>query len=501
MEINRLAQQHIMILILALAGRIDLCQGQSFGVFEGQGDIGVVGVPGSVAYDAEKGRYLVTGGGENMWFDRDALHFVWKKMTGDMSLAADIEWVGARGNAHRKACLLIRQSLDPNAAYVDAVIHGDGLTSLQYRAEQGGLTREIQSNVTAPHRIRIEKQGDFVSMSIAGEGEPLRASGATFKVRFTEPFFVGLGVCAHDNSVSEQAEFSNVQIESSRTITKGEPLLESTLEIVPIASGDRRVVYHTRGHLEAPNWSRDGKTLLFNSQGRLYRIPVTGGQPKLIDTGFAIRCNNDHGFSPDGTELAISDQSQGDGQSLIYIVPADGGTPRRVTSLGPSYWHGWSPDGKTLAYCAQRHGQYDIYTIPIEGGQETRLTDTPGLDDGPDYSPDGQSIYFNSVRTGTMQIWRMKTDGSGQTQVTFDDYNDWFPHPSPDGRWIVFLSYEKDVEGHPANKDILLRLMSIDNGQIQVLAKLFGGQGTLNVPSWSPDSRQVAFVSYRLVSP
>lgn len=473
----------------------------SLGLFEGHGDIGVVGVPGSVVCDAEQQRYLVAGGGENMWFATDALHFVWKRVSGDVTLAADICWTGTGGNAHRKACLLVRQSPDPNSAHADAVVHGDGLTSLQYRQVQGGATREIQSNVSAPRRIRIEKQGDYVSMSVAREDEALHAAGGSFKIQFTEPFFIGLGVCAHDNDVSEQAVFSNVEITSGRAQTTGKPVLESTLEIVPIASGDRRVVYHSRDHIEAPNWSRDGDYLLFNSGGLIYRLAVEGGTPEPLDTGFASRNNNDHGLSPDGTQLAISDQSQEGGKSLIYIVPAEGGTPRRVTALGPSYWHGFSPDGKSLAYCAERNGEYDVYTIPVDGGQETRLTTTSGLDDGPDYSPDGRTLYFNSVRTGTMQIWRMNADGSEQQQVTFDEYNDWFPHPSPDGRWIVFLSYEKDVKGHPANKDVMLRLMPTDGGEIQVLARLFGGQGTLNVPSWSPDSRSLAFVSYRLTHP
>jgi TolB protein len=477
------------------------CQEAPLGLFEGHGDVGAVGVPGSVAYDAGSQSYLVTGGGENMWFAEDALHFVWKRMSGDVALAADIRWIGTGGNAHRKACLLIRQSLDPKSAYADAVVHGDGLTSLQYRAAAGGITREIQANVTAPRRIRIEKEGDFVSMSIAGENESLHAAGGSFKIRFSEPFFVGLGVCAHDNKVSERAVFSNVEIAAGGARAAGEPVLESTLEIVPIASGDRRVVYHTRSHLEAPNWSRDGKYLLFNGGGRLYRLPVEGGTPERIDTGFATRLNNDHGLSPDGTKLALSDQSREGGKSLIYTVPVTGGTPRLITRLGPSYWHGWSPDGKTLAYCAERNGEYDVYTIPVEGGAETRLTTAPGLDDGPDYSPDGRYIYFNSVRTGTMQIWRMKADGSAQQPVTSDEYNNWFPHPSPDGRWIVFLSYEKGVEGHPANKDVMLRLRPTDGGETRVLAELFGGQGTLNVPSWSPDSRRLAFVSYRLTNP
>jgi Tol biopolymer transport system component len=214
----------------------------------------------------------------------------------------------------------------------------------------------------------------------------------------------------------------------------------------------------------------------------------------------AVRCNNDHGISPDGTQLAISDQTM-DRRSRIYVLPITGGEPRLVTSLAPSYWHGWSPDGKTLAYCAERNGEFDIYTIAAAGGEERRLTTAPGLDDGPEYSPDGQYIYFNSERTGTMQIWRMKPDGSQQEQVTSDEYNNWFAHPSPDGKWIVFLTYPKEVKGHPENQDVMLRLMPADGGEIQVLAKLFGGQGTINVPSWSPDSKNVAFVSYQRVYP
>jgi TolB protein len=475
-------------------------QEQPLGMFEGHGDVGEVGKPGRVEYDAARSSYLVTGGGENMWFAQDAFHFVWKRASGDLSLAADVSWIDKGGDPHRKACLLVRQSLDPDAAYADAVIHGDGLTSLQYREVRGGPTREIRSNVAAPQRIRIEKRGPYLSMSIASAGQPLQAAGGSFRLTLEEPFLVGLGVSAHDNKTTEQALFSKVEVSGADPGT-AEPVLESTLETMAIASTDRKVVYHVRDHIEAPNWSRDGTSLLFNRAGRLYTLPLAGGEPRLIDTGFATRCNNDHGLSPDGTRLAVSDQSQEQGQSFIYVLPATGGVPTRVTSAGPSYWHGWSPDGKTLAYCAERGGQFDIYTIPVGGGAETRLTTSAGLDDGPDYSPDGQFIYFNSERTGRMQIWRMRTDGTDQQALTSDGYNNWFPHPSPDGKWLVFLSYAGDVKGHPANQDVMLRLMPLGGGEIRVLAKLFGGQGTINVPSWSPDSASIAFVSYRLVRP
>ncbi len=470
--------------------------------FEGTAQIGAPFRAGRVEHDAVRRLFTVSGGGANMWFSNDSFHFVWTKVSSDVSLAADIAFPGAGGDPHRKACLLVRQSLDADAAYADAAIHGDGLTSLQYRETKGARTYEIQSGVSGPTRLRIEKRGKYVSMSLARAGEQLHPAGGSFRLEMTEPFYVGLGVCAHNSDALETATFANVELVTNAP-APAQPKLISTVETVPIASKDRRVVYWTTNLLEAPNWSHDGTALYFNSKGRIYRLPLTNGEPQLvvpqlIDTAFATRCNNDHGLSPDGKTLVISDQSQ-ERRSIIYTLPVTGGTPQRITRLGPSYWHGWSPDGKTLAYCGERGGEFDIYTIPVAGGEETRLTTAAGLDDGPDYSPDGQWIYFNSDRTGQMHVWRMHPDGSQQQQVTSDEFNNWFPHPSPDGKWLVFLSYDKAVKGHPENKDVALRIMPLAGGKIEVLAKLFGGQGTINVPSWSPDSRRVAFVSYQFV--
>ncbi len=274
--------------------------------------------------------------------------------------------------------------------------------------------------------------------------------------------------------------------------------LTSRLQIIDVYTKEIDIIYTVHDHFEAPNWTLDGQHLIFNSNGKLYRIPITSGEPELIPTGFANRCNNDHVLSPDGSRIAISHSTQDDGHSRIYIVPISGGAPKLITPDGPSYLHGWSPDGKHLAYCAQRNGEYDVYTISVDNGEEVQLTSATGLDDGPDYSPDGKYIYFNSVRTGTMQIWRMLTDGSKQIQLTFDNKNDWFPHPSPDGKWILFLSYEPEVDGHPANKPVELRMIPVNGGKPETVIKLFGGQGTINVPSWSPDSRKVAFVEYQI---
>jgi hypothetical protein len=471
----------------------------TLGIFTSNSDIGNVKYTGSVEFNPSDSTYKVSGGGTNMWFNNDELHYVWKEMTGDVSISADIQWVGKGVDPHRKACLIIRQNLDTGSIYVDAAVHGDGLTSIQYRENEGGITREVQSNVSGPSSVRLEKEGDYYSMSIAYGDEELNSSGGTFRLSIKEPFLIGLGVCSHNNDTIETAIFSNVRIESIETRPDSLKQVESTLETIPISSFDRRVVFHTNSHIEAPNWTPDGQSLIYNSGGLLYKISLDGGDPELIPTGFAKKINNDHGISPDGNKLVISDQTE-TGQSMIYALSIQGGEPTKITPLGPSYWHGWSPDGKTLAYCAERNGNYDIYSIPFEGGDEIRLTTSEGLDDGPDYSPDGKYIYFNSERSGIMQIWRMKTDGSDQEQITNDEFNDWFPHPSPDGKWLAYISFDKEIpsNSHPPNKNVSLRLMNLETKEIQVMAKLFGGQGTINVPSWSPDSERLAFVSYRL---
>jgi Tol biopolymer transport system component len=503
-EFNQTMKNRLPLLLFpCLLMNASLIHAQSnLGIFSSHADVGKVFKPGSAAYDPAKGEYRIAGGGANMWFTNDAFHFVWKEMSGDCALTANVHWPGTNGNPHRKACLIVRQSLDPDSAYADVALHAAGLTSLQFRETTGGPTHEIQSDISAPARLRLEKRGDYISMSLAPAGGALDPAGGSLRLPFKDHFFVGLAVCAHDNNALEQAVFSNVELTPVTNSTNANPVTQSVLEVISIASannlapGDRRVIYRTRDHIEAPNWSRDGKQFYYNSNGRIYQLPVTGGQPQLLDTGTAIHCNNDHGISPDGTQFVVSDQSIGN-KSRIFVLPIEGGPARQVTPLAPSYWHGWSPDGKTLAYCAERNGEFHIYTIPVAGGEETRLTSASGNDDGPDYSPDGKYIYFNSDRTELMQIWRMKPDGSDQEQVTSDDYGNWFAHPSPDGKWLVFLSFPKEVKGHPANKDVMLRLMPASGGPIRVLAKFFGGQGTINVPSWSPDSRQVAFVSYQ----
>lgn len=277
----------------------------------------------------------------------------------------------------------------------------------------------------------------------------------------------------------------------------------SILEIYDVTTGERTIVKEFPYLIEAPDWTPDGKYLIYNSEGLIYKLPVnSSGEPELIDTGLATRCNNDHLMSPDGKLMAISHRSLPDGRPTIFVLPGEGGEPKQVTPSLPSYMHGWSPDGKMLTYCANRNGEMDVYTISIDGTNETRLTTSEGLNDGPEYSPDGEYIWFNSMRTGLMQIWRMKTDGSEQTQITFDeDRNSWFPHLSPDGKNVVYIAYRKgDLEPHEhlRYKHVEIRMVPATGDEPQTLIKLFGGQGTFNVNSWAPDSKRFAFVSFSI---
>jgi Tol biopolymer transport system component len=268
-----------------------------------------------------------------------------------------------------------------------------------------------------------------------------------------------------------------------------------------VQTGHRKILYSVPGSIQAPNWTKDGKYLIYNStDGLIYRFNLQNNTPEKLNTGFANQNNNDHVLSFDGKQLALSNYVGEKRISTLFILPVTGSDqPVQISSAdsGHSWLHGWSPDAKRLIFSGNRKGQYDIWAIDIKTKKEYQLTNTPTLDDSPEYSPDGKWVYFNSVRTGTMKLWRMKPDGSNQEQVTFDEYNDWFPHFSPDGKWIVFLSYPKEINSaeHPWYQKVYLRLMPASGGIPRNIAYVYGGQGTINVPSWSPDSKKIAFVS------
>jgi len=477
--------------------------GQSLlGIFNNQTDIGSVRHPGFAVYDPETQTYTVGGSGQNMWFGSDQFHYVWTTLQGDFILRAEARFLGAGVDPHRKLGWIVKNDLEAHTPHVNATVHGDGLTSLQYRRPAGGDTEEVPSEDKAPDVIQLERRGGTFILSTAKFGEAFSQVQLT-GMPMDKEVYVGIYVCAHNPDIVETAVFRNVRI--IRPPAPGfqpyRDYLGSHLEVMDIETGHRRILYTSAHSIQAPNWTVDGATLIYNSKGRLYRYHLAENTIEPLNAGFAVNNNNDHVLSFDGSRLGISHHApENDGNSTIYYLPMEGdSTPVQVTKAGQpaSYLHGWSPDNKKMIFTGHRKGQYDIYTVEVATGAETPLTDQPTLDDGPEYSPDGRHIFFNSARTGTMQLWRMDADGANQTQLTFDEYNDWFPHVSPDQKWIVFISFPKDIdpEDHPFYQRCLLRIMPYAGGAPRVIGYIFGGQGTINVPSWSPDSKKIAFVT------
>ncbi len=471
------------------------------GVFSSAADVGAVKMAGTVDYDAARQSYVLSGSGSNMWFGEDEFFFVYRKLSGDFILSANAAFLGEGIDPHRKTGWMIRASLDPDAPYVDAALHGDGLTAMQFRPAPGADTEERRSPVTAPEVLQLAREGDRFIMSVARAGELLTHT-VLEDVSLPDEIYAGLFVCSHNALAVEHATYTNVRltVPAPPDFSPYQDYYPSRLEVMDVATGHRRVVHTAADSVQAPDWTPDGRALVFNRNGRLYRLDLDSGRVADIDTDFADRNNNDHAISFDGTMLAISHHAEDhDGDSIVYTLPVGGGVPQKVTPRGPSYLHGWSPDGQWLVYTGGRGGNYDIYKIQSDGsGDEIRLTENAALDDGAEFSPDGHDVWFNSSRSGTMEIWRMDADGSEETQVTDDPMNNWFPHVSPDGRYLVYLAYGPDVapEDHPwYRRDVVLMLRPVTGGEGRVIANLYGGQGTINVPSWSPDSRYIAFVS------
>ena len=467
---------------------------EKVGLFDQHGDIGDVKIPGSAVYEAVTQEYTVKASGSNMWLGRDEFHFVWKRLAGDFILQAKVEFLGKGVEAHRKTGLMVRSSLDPGSPHVNACRHGDGLTSLQFRRAAGADTEEIRFDVNGPDVLQLERKGDTYSMSVARAGD-LYTTQQIADVKLGDDVYVGIYVCAHNADVSETALLRNVRLirPARDNFQPYRDYIGSNVELLDMATGVRRIVHQVDDSIQAPNWTLDGKRLIMNRNGRIYSFDLPAGEIAEIGTGSMTRNNNDHALSFDGKMLGLS----GGQPSVVYTVPVGGGTPVQITPTGPSYLHGWSPDGKYLAFTGQRNGEFDVYLVPSGGGPEQRLTSAPGLDDGPEFTPDGRWIYFNSARTGRMQVWRMRPDGSQQEQLTFDNFNNWFPHVSPDGRSIVFITYGPEIapDDHPWYKRVYVRRMPVEGGTPAVAAYVYGGQGSLNVNSWSPDSKAIAFVS------
>ncbi len=491
----------ILMMLILLITNTPMKSQSPTGIFDQSTDIGKVKFKGSASYDPTTERYDIIGAGRNIWDHDDEFQFLYKKVDGDFILYSMLKWISKGVAEHRKAGLMIRESLDPGSPYVSAAFHGDGLVAMQFRLNKDSATREIRALAKYLSVLQIEKKEDSVIMYASDTGKPLDKIGQIAMKFSQKQLYVGLFVCSHNVDVTEEAVFINTRLvlTAKTGFVPYKDYIGSKLEIINIETSMRSVIYESQVPFEAPNWSKDGKYLVINSRGLLYRMPAIGGVMEKIDTGVADDNNNDHGFSPDGKLMAISSTPKDSpfGHSHIYTFPSSGGAPTKITNIGASYWHGWSPDGKYLVYTANRNNRLNIFRIPSDGGDEVQMTQTDFLDDGPEYSTDGKWIWFNSNRTGTMEIWRMNADGSQPVQITNDEFQNWFPHQSPDGKWIAFVSYYQEVNmwDHPFYKQVMIRIMKSDGANLKVLTHLYGGQGTMNVPSWSPDSKLIAFVS------
>jgi TolB protein len=472
----------------------------ALGLFEHSEDVGNPKLKGSSKFNKVDQTYLLSGSGTNMWTNTDQFQFLWKKIKGDFIIKATVQFVGAGTNGHRKIGIMARDGLTTDARYADAAVHGGLplLTSLQFRLRDGDTTGQVIISSNHPTDIEFERSGNTFSFSAAVFGENYKT--VTKEIRLNEEVFAGLFICSHDETVIEKAIFSNVRIiiPPPANYKPYTDYIGSNLEVMDVATGHRKIVHTAPNSLQAPNWTPDNKYLIYNADGLLYKYDLTRGETAKINTGAVNDLNNDHVLSWDGKMIGLSNHLGN--KSTIYIMPVTGSdnpTPITSEATAPSYLHSWSLDNKNLIFTGQRNSEWNIYSINIATKKETPLTEDATLDDGAELSPDGKYIYFNSARTGTMKLWRMRPDGSNEEQVTFDEYNDWFPHFSPDGKWIVYEAFPKEIDAttHPFYKKIYVRLMPTSGGVPKTIAYVYGGQGTMNVPSWSPDSKKIAFIS------
>ena len=489
-----------------LIGQTTMKNSSNFGVFENQTNVGNPANKGSVDYNTETQEYTISGSGINIWGSTDQFQYLYKSIQGDFIVRAHMKFTSKGVDMHRKMGWMVRNNLSANSPEVHASIHGgDGLTSLQYRKTDGGETEQIvESTDKLPDVVQLERRGNDYYMSTANYGEAF-VTTTLEGVSLKNEAFVGLYVCSHNAEVIETAVFSNVRIikPNAPDFQPYRDYIGSYMETMNVETGLRKTLFYSAHSIQAPNWVNDDKELVYNSNGYLYRYTFENEEVQQINSGFAINNNNDHVFSFDESILGISHHNQDEGgTSSIYIMnPKGDSIPKKITLDGKpaSYLHGISPDNKTMIFTANRNDKYDIYGIDIETREEFQLTDTKDLDDGSEYSPDGKYIYFNSNRTGNMQLWRMDSDGSNPKQLTFDDsVKDWFPHISPDGKWIAFITFPSTIGfgDHPFYQHCTLRLMPTDlSSKPKVIAYIYGGQGTINVPSWSKDSKHIAFVT------
>jgi hypothetical protein len=489
----------------------------SLGIFQGTLDVGrpsVVG-PGAVRYDPRSRSYEVTGGGANMWGAADHFRYLWLKASGDVALEASVRFTDSQPDSgeaqpHRKAVLAVRGALDSSAVYADAALHADGLTSLQWRDAPGAATHEVQSAVTAPTRLRIEKRGDYVSMYVAEGTEPLRPSGGAAKLALGASFYLGLGVTAHDSTRIETATFTDVRVERLAPIPEGGAVI-STIETISLRSKDRRVA--AVESQPAPSfgvwWYPDTTRMLYyrNAPEHLSRVqadlpgrPASTARvatPQHVRTGIADcrQCQT----ADTGRRWTLRDDAA-HANPLLELSWTESASAAFVSgNADPELGMiaRWSSDGSSLVFASLKDNQ--IHVVRARSRAPTRIT-SQGRNADPVFAPDGRAIYFSSDRSGRWQLWRVNADGSAPEQLTRDDANNTHPYPSPDGRSVAFLTFDGAAGDRAPLRDARLRLLSLADGKIDELAKLLGGDSSLAAYPWSPDGQYLAFVSYQRVA-
>ena len=470
------------------------------GIFENEVIIGDSDFPGEMEYNQELQEYSFSFSEGQTSDGSNPYHYLYKSMQGDFILRAHLSFEDGEGSGST-AGWIIRNNLSSQSAEVIAKVNSLGEASLDSRTMDS--LKSVDAPLAKVNVVQMERRGNVYYFSSAKFGEPF----STVKIEnenLRNEVFAGLFFDPGENGAGGKLVVNNVRIikPAGPDFEQYQEYLGSNLEILNIDTGKRKILYNSAHSIQAPNWVNKDKDLVYNSNGYLYRYDLKSEKVEQIETGFATNNNNDHVFSFDESILGISHHNQeDDGASSLYIMDPAGDTlPQKITKdgVGASYLHGISPDNKTLLFTGERKGKMDIYIIDIDNKKETQLTDTEYLDDGSEFSPDGKYIYFNSNRKGKMHLWRMKPDGSEQEQLTFDpNHNDWFPHVSPDGKWIAFISFPPEIDSgdHPFYQRCLIRLMPVDGGEPKVIAYIYGGQGSINVPSWSSDSKHIAFVT------
>ncbi len=498
--------KYVIIIIGLFSLNLIIAQ-ESLGIFTNRMDLKHTKKEGSFEYIKHLQLYKLKNAESDTLYSNN--EYLYNEISGNFILTANFKLTNKELESDIKIGWMIRESKKEDSDGISISINGNGLICMAC----GGFKDEFKENDKEPilnlkkkyEILQLERKGTEFVFRGGNFGEALHIIARRNINYLPNKVFVGLFINSFNYDPELKAEIWNVRIDQpvfEDYDTDMEGYLGCRLEILDPFNGKRKVIYQESDRFEAPNWMPDGKNLLFNKSGSLYKIPINGGKPQKLNTGSLDRINNDHGISFNGKLLAISHNRKGfpKGGSTIYVLPLEGGEPKLITKDTPSYWHGWAPNNKEVVYVAKRNGEdiFNIYKASIIDKEETKLTHfTSGHADGPEYSPDGKYIYYNSSESGIMQLWRIDSDGSNPKQLTFDEENDWFPHISPDGKWILYLSFpaEIPVNSHPSYKKVMLRIMPVHGGESKVVAYLYGGQGTINVPSWSPDSKYVAFVS------